>query len=270
MRPGPVVCAGVVAVAGVGLLLLAAYDGWLGADVGRGDTFCEAARGGFIKQPANTWSNLGFVAAGLAIAWSLLRHSPTRGALGRHRSLAPAFAVLVVLLGPASMAMHATQSSLGGHLDMASMYLVASFIAGYALMRLLGRGPGFLAIIFVVFVAACEIAGLWSREIPVVMYAGNVAFGFLLVVGLAIEAVLVRRGLFPHARWAWAAVACMVVAFTIWNLTASGTGLCSPDSLLQGHAVWHVLCAASAYCLYRHYATEIDRDPTPARLGGRV
>lgn len=157
------------------------------------------------------------------------------------------------------MAMHATQSSLGGHLDMASMYLVASFIAGYALMRLTGRGPGFLAVAFVVFVSACELAGLWTHQVPVVMYAGNLAFGALLIAGLSMEVVLVRRGLVTEPRWAVAAVACMVVAFTIWNLTASGTGLCQPDSLLQGHAAWHLLCAASTYCLYRYYASEQDR-----------
>ncbi|KRF18960.1 hypothetical protein ASG90_03485 [Nocardioides sp. Soil797] len=243
---------------GVGLLVLTAYAGWLGPDVGRGDNFCEAARPGWIKQPANTWSNLGFVVAGLAIARSLLRHSPTRGPLAHHRTLAPAFAVLVVLLGPASMAMHATQSSLGGHLDMASMYLVASFIAGYALMRVTGRGPRFLTVAFVAFVGTCELVGTWSREIPVVMYAGNVAFGLLLVAGLAMEILLVRRGLVTNRRWAVAAVASLAVAFAIWNATSSGTAWCSPHSLLQGHAVWHLLCAASAYCMYRYYASEQD------------
>lgn len=249
-----------MAVLGVGLLVIAAHQGWLGPDVGRGDNFCEAARPGWIKQPANTWSNLGFVVSGLVIAWSLRRGGPSQGTLGRHRTLAPTFAVLVVLLGPASMAMHATQSSLGGHLDMASMYLVASFIAGYALMRITDRGPAFLAVTFVVFVAVCEVVGLWTREVPVVMYAGNLAFGALLIAGLTMEVILVRRGLLTQPRWAVAAVACMVVAFTIWNLTASGTGLCHPDSLLQGHAAWHLLCAASTYCLYRYYASE--RDPS--------
>ena len=49
--------------------------------------------------------------------------------------LAPAYACLVVLLGPGSMAMHATGSELGGNLDMLSMYLVAAFAAAYAAMR---------------------------------------------------------------------------------------------------------------------------------------
>src|SRR6478735_9676220 len=109
------------AVLSVGLLVLAGGAGWLGADVGRGANFCEAARGGWVKQPANSYSNLGFVVAGLAVAWHAGRTT-----LG---GLATPYACLVVFLGPASAAMHATQSSLGGRFDLLSMYLVASFAA---------------------------------------------------------------------------------------------------------------------------------------------
>ena len=47
----------------------------------------------------------------------------------------------------------------------------------------------------------------------------------------------------------------MLVAFTIWLL--SNAGWCDPDSLLQGHAAWHLLCAVAAYWLYRLYASEL-------------
>ena len=67
------------------LVLAAARFGWLGPDVGRGDGFCEAVRPGWIRQPANTWSNLAFVIAGLAVAWyaaDRVRLGLTLGALG--------------------------------------------------------------------------------------------------------------------------------------------------------------------------------------------
>ena len=71
-------------------------------------------------------------------------------------------ACLVVLLGPGSAAMHATQSALGGHLDMLSMYLVAAFAAAYATMRWLRGGTGLLAATFVGGVAFCELVGPWA------------------------------------------------------------------------------------------------------------
>ena len=140
----PLAYAAVVAVLSTGLLVLAVGYGWLGPDVGRGDNFCEAARSGWVKQPANTWSNLGFVVAGLLIAWRAGRPDQLGDVLPRHVGLATAYACLVVLLGPASAAMHATQAEAGGQFDLLSMYLVASFAAAYALMRWYRRSAALL------------------------------------------------------------------------------------------------------------------------------
>ena len=103
-----------------------------------------------MRQPVNTLSNLGFVVAGLAIALRAGRPGGLgRGTMARRPGLATAYACLVVLLGPGSMAMHATESDVGGHVDMASMYLVAAFASSYAAMRRFDRGPVFLAVAFV-------------------------------------------------------------------------------------------------------------------------
>ena len=262
----PLLVAGVTAALSVGLLALAVRGSLLGADVGRGAGFCEAARAGWVKQPANTWSNAGFVVAGLSVAWHARRPDRLGAGLGRHPGLATAYAALVVLLGPASAAMHATQSALGGHLDMLSMYLVASFAASYALMRLRRAGHGFFGVVFAACLLGCEVIGLWGREIPVVMHAGNIAFGVLLLTAVALEVVMLRRGV-VHAdlRPGLLAVGSLAVAFAIWNLTK--TELCDPDSLIQGHAVWHLLGAVSAYFLYRYYASEHGPEGTPCAPG---
>ena len=66
----PVAVTGVVALVSVGLLVLAVVGDWLGADVGRGDVFCEVPHDlGGVFQPANSLSNFWFVVAGLAVAW---------------------------------------------------------------------------------------------------------------------------------------------------------------------------------------------------------
>jgi len=229
-----------------GLLAFAIGKGWLGADVGRGANFCEAARQGLVRQPANTFSNTGFVLAGLLIAW----HA---GTLPARRGLATAFACLVVLLGPGSAAMHATQSSAGGHLDMASMYVVASAIAAYAATRWLRRGVAFLAFAFGGGVVLCEVVGAWRVPVPVVMTTGNAVFGLLLLAAVTLEVLIMRRGEALAGRvFGFASVATILTAFVIWN--AARAWLCDPHSLLQGHAVWHLLGAVSAYLLYRYYA----------------
>lgn len=257
----PVCLVAAVAAVSCGLLTVAIVLGWLGPDVGRGANFCEAARDGLLKQPANTLSNLGFVVAGLAIA-ALAERLPTGGGGVLTRPVATAYAVVVTLLGPASAAMHATQSAWGGHLDMLSMYLVSSFAAAWALARLVRR-PGLLWVLLPVFVIGCELVGLVSSEVPVVHFAGNLAFAVLLLVALAGELVLSRR---PDVDlplgWGIAAVVAMLVAFVIW--VASQHGLCDPHSLLQGHAVWHLLNALAAYGLARHWAGERPATPSLA------
>lgn len=267
--PRPFTIALATAVVSMTLLLTAARWGWLGPDVGRGDGFCEEAHAGWIKQPVNSWSNLGFVAAGLALAWRA-RHPLRLGTtLGASPHLATVYAVVVVLLGPASMAMHATQSALGGRLDTLSMYFIASFAAMYAAMRLFRRGPGFLVPAFVLTVIACELVEYFGGHVPVVMTAGNVAFGGLLVAALVMELILWRRG-GQDLRWGLGAVASMVTAFAIWTVSKTGHPWCDPASLLQGHGAWHLLCALAAYLLFEHYAREsvsgsTQRRPSPQR-----
>ena len=178
--------------------------------------------------------------------------------------VATLFACVVVLLGPGSAAMHATQSEWGGHLDMLSMYLVAGFAAAWAWTRWTRLGTAGFVTAYVACVAACELIGLWPDPVPVVNHSGNLAFGVLLLGAVALETALWRRGetsrVFRHGV---VAVTAMVVAFGIWLL--SNAGWCDPDSLLQGHAAWHLLCAVAAYWLFRLHASELRAHARPGR-----
>lgn len=251
----PLRMAGATALVSTGLLVLAIWRGWLGPDVGRGATFCEAARDGLVKQPANTFSNLGFVIAGLLIAAHACRPAPARGVLASYRNMATAMACIVVLLGPASAAMHATQSRWGGRFDMLSMYLVASLAAGYAVMRWWRGGPQLFAAGFLGGLAYCKLVEEVGAA-PVVLSWGNAAFGSLLVFATVVELRIMRRGeTRSRPAFAFASVGTLLAAFAIWN--ATNAGMCRPYSPVQGHAVWHALDAVAAYLLYRYYASEV-------------
>jgi hypothetical protein len=253
----PVVVAGVTAVVSLALVVAAARWAWLGPDVGRGSSFCETPRDGWVVQPANTWSNLGFVLAGLAVAWYAGDRLRLGLTLGAHPGLATAYAVLVVLLGPGSMAMHATQSEVGGHLDLLSMFFVSGFALGYAAMRVWRRGPVFLAVAFPLLVAVGMAVYLAGGPVPVVNHAGNAAFSVMLVLAIALEVVLWRRReVRQDTRFGLAAVGTLVVASTVWRFGRDGHPWCDPTSVLQWHGLWHVLCAVAAYLLFRHYAAE--------------
>lgn len=258
----PLVVAATVAVVSLALVVTGAARGWLGPDTGRGDGFCEAAVTGWVRQPANTWSNLAFVVAGLAVAW---RAGTPQGRLWPHRLLAPTLAVVIVLLGPASMAMHATQSSVGGRFDLLSMYLLAGFVVAYAWMRVLRRGAGFFLTTWLVVILVCEVVENAGWRVAVVTSGANLAFGLALLAGIVGEVLLLRRiEIQRNALWGLASVGTLALAFAIWNTAKTGSALCEPNSLLQGHAAWHILDAVAAWFLYRFYASEsLQPTPTP-------
>ena len=189
-RAGPLAAAATTAVVSLLLMYLAARGEWLGPDVGRGDGFCEAARTGLVKQPANALSNLGFVVAGLAVGW----HAGLPAGRLARPGLATTYAVVVVLLGPGSMAMHATQSELGGRLDQLSMYLVACFALAYALMRATRRSTGYFLTVFAGLLVLCEVVEQWHADLAVVDNTGNLVFGIILVAAISIEVWLRRQG----------------------------------------------------------------------------
>lgn len=257
-----VLAVAVWAVLACAAFVAAAMNGWLGPDAGVGTGFCEAARDCWMAQPANTVSNLGFVLAGLAIAWHAARparESERARGEGMPRGLAAAYAGLVVTLGPGSAAMHATQSRIGGDIDLTSMFLVSSFAVSYAVARLVGRRDLMtFTRIFVVALFAQEVAYFRGDEIPLFMHAGNLAFAVTLAVAIGVEVALDGRAaaLMPRLdrRWMLAAGGFIALAFAIWTQAKTGSRWCHPHSLVQGHAMWHVLCAAAAYGLYRAYA----------------
>ena len=254
-----------VAVWGTATLMLAIAHEWLGPEVGRGSEFCEEFRSGCLKQPANTLTNLGFVVAGLAAGWRA-RVPANRGVgLLSRTGVVTAMACVIVLLGPASAAMHATGTAMGGHLDLLSMYLVAGFAAAYSIARTAGSQPVFW-LLLVLFVVGSQAIGALAVDVPVLHRPGNVAFAGLLLLVVVWEGRLWRRGAATRLRLGWglAAVATLLVAFGIWALSQGPW--CDPDSWVQGHGVWHLLCALSAYLLFRLYASE---HPDPSTAGDR-
>lgn len=248
-----------IAVFSLSLFFLAVFNHWFGPAADVGGAFCEAAREGLVKQPANTWSNLGFVVAGLTMAWQLAtgQFSGNKNPFTQSPFTATFFPSLVVLLGPGSMAMHATETSIGGALDMLSMYLVASFAASYAMQRFFDWANWQFVVSFLLIIIICEWAGTYHERIPLVHYAGNLAFGVFLTVTTIFELLngYVKK-ISLEKRYGFYSLGSISLAFLIWNMWLDGSPLCNPGSLIQGHAIWHLLDALAAYFLFRMYVSE--------------
>ncbi len=237
-----------------------ALVGWPGTFVGAGGGFCEAFREGSIKQPANTWSNLGFVVAGL---WVVRRAGVDRkkaarpsNLVGRSVFLSTLYAALVVFLGPGSMAMHGSGTAWGATTDVLSMLLYIAFPVAYALARLLGGGVRGFVWLYAALAGWLGVS-LLSGTLP---FSGSTLYTWLVpaFAGLELWLQLRKSAVAREARWLGLAGGVFLVALVIWRLSHTGGVLCFPDSLVQGHAIWHLLCAVSAAAIYVYYQSEHD------------
>lgn len=250
---------GAVTIAGLLALGATAIGGWPGVVGSSGMTFCEHGSG-IIRQPVNTWSNLGYVVAGLIVGWwTVHRFRPGTQVFAGNRMhqilfFPVLYATVAAAIGPASMALHASTTTWGGQVDILSMFLWAAFVLAYGLTRVFDWDERrFVSAHLGVFAVAAFI--FLAQPISV---SGTVLFGLIVAGFAATEAwiVLRRADLTADRRFLAGTAISFAVAFAIWLPSQTGGPLCAPDSWLQGHAIWHVLTALSVLLLFAYYDSE--------------
>ncbi len=256
--PLPLVVPIAVALLTSGALVALAWGGWPGVTGLNGAEFCETLRPGLVKQPANTFSNLGFVTVAVLVGWRAMRDLAGRGGAPRNRMTStvfyPAFyAGVSAFLGPGSAAMHASSTHWGGRVDVYSMYLWIVWVICFAWVRLREGSKRDFLLLYLPAMAGLALVNFsgWAVD-------SNLLFGALVVSSIALEAAVVLRRPDLHAdrRFVLGAVGCFLLAFGIWIPSHTGGPLCDPDSWLQGHAAWHLLSAGSVGLLYCYARSE--------------
>jgi hypothetical protein len=246
------------AILSLTLFMLAVMRGWMGTPQGVGSDFCEVSDG-LIKQPANTWSDLGFVTAGLVMAWLMWRgaFAEKKNAFTQTTFTPIFFSSLVVLLGPCSMAMHATLTHIGGAFDLLSMFLISAFLMAYAVQRFFDWKPLYFTAVFVFVIVASEWAGSGNYRHYFHLISGRTAFAlFISVAGIFELLNFFVRKLQHEIKWIVYSQVSFWLALVFWNLGKTNSGYCDPHLLLQGHAAWHLLDALSLFFLFRFYVSE--------------
>lgn len=205
--------------------------------------FCEAENTASpIRQMANTLSSLGYVFSGV---WMMRRssnklpflHSVTLG-------------ISTIITGVGSAFYHASLTFIGQFFDILGMFMIAGFMLVYALERIwtlrLKTTIGLYLLL--------NLSLSWLQfAIP---DTRRYVFALLLVMALIFEAYY-RRQNAPNitVNKLHLGVSLLTLAYIIWILDNTRI-LCAETSLLQGHALWHLLGAVAVWFLYEYYASE--------------
>lgn len=188
---------------------------------------CELVDGGLLAQDLNGWSSLAYVAAGALVVRSVPRH-PGRSVL--------ASALLAVGVG--SLLHHGAPSGIGGWVHDVSLVALLGFVAGWHVGRLRDRAGATAA---ATLVTCATLGGLLVAAVP---GATNAVVAVLVLLAVAAEVAGAASGLGWLLPKRGALVAGMALGAVAMG--RSGSPLCDLGSVLQWHALWHVLSATLA------------------------
>lgn len=207
--------------------------------------WCEERLCALANEPANTWSNLGYIAVGGFIWWT---GSRSRSPLGK------AFGIFVALMGLFSLVFHATNNFGTQILDFVGMYLYAFLLLSLNLYRLGWVKRRAVLPLFLGLVVLATAMIFVSRAVG---FPYQLLVFFAAVVIAATELVQQRRGRREGATWTarpfWIALGLFVVAVS-FSVADARRLVCVPENhVLQGHAIWHVIGAAAVWFSFVYY-----------------
>ena len=198
--------------------------------------FCERRLCGWVVEPANTWSNIGFVIVGLLIIFNVAREArPDLKMIG----------LTAILVGIGSTLFHMTGARWGEIIDVSAMYLISSLFIVFAAQRLWVLPVSRFVLTYLALVSV-TIAGLvMSKTNGIWLFAGHITAAVLLELqafrALAARASYRNLGLMALT---------FCVAFTSWALDVRHV-VCDPHNhVFGGHALWHI---ANACCLWFYF-----------------
>ena len=242
------VTAGIAVVVG----LMVGAGGWPGAIsecVAAGDCSCEAIGSGLVAQPVTTVSSAAF----LVVAAAVLAARPT--AQCNRMTTEPVyrrlFVAVVVALTLGSAAFHGSLTEWGGWLDLTAVHLFVSFVLWYDLAVLGERSTRWFLTGYALTNVALG-AAMWAVDNGYAKYTT----GALILAALAVEVGLARR-VERRRGWLVTGIATYALGSALWVLWRQDGPWCRPDSLLQGHALWHALAAVTVWCVYRYLRSEV-------------
>ncbi len=220
------------------------WSGWTPPNV----DWCEAERCAWVVNPSDTWSNLAYIAFGI-----LMIAMARREAKGQASPVLSLFGPASIVVGVFSLVYHASYTYFFQFFDFVGMFVFCFAVITANALRLGWIGPSrrwlFYALGVIAFSALVPV--LSETVIPI-----QALVAVLIGAIVAQEAAIATRRTpaEPRPPYALFGLALALIAaaagFSLADVTRTW---CDPEHWLQGHALWHLLSAASLLALFRFY-----------------
>lgn len=156
-------------------------------------------------------------------------------------------------------------------------------VAYWTLGSDLGIGLDLFGVSIGLWIISEVLYRFWSQGLR--WWSGLVGFGVALVFGITPSEMLANPGEYwwvilfwvpgllaakpPTTRrtytpWFWAGLASFFIAYAIWTTGTDDHQWCRPDSVIQAHAIWHLLTALATWCFFRFLRTDRPLERTAA------
>ncbi|NNC96118.1 MAG: hypothetical protein HKN92_11195 [Chitinophagales bacterium] len=260
-----------IAITGLLIVFLDAYKshniwgGWEAA-FGNAYSFCELDRGPCsVRQPINTWSNLGFLIVGLiSLTFGIndfrRRKINTQSLIVKYPAFSIMMGISCIYVFFGSFFYHASLTYFFQKMDITGIYALMISILAYNTYVLFPkykfkakeRDSHHVIIPAAILIFLLFYFYVWKLNI-------NYLFPLIVFITFVLKYMIIRSGAHAKAflRYLGIGLVSIVLAGAMWILDFTDL-LCSPYSVLQGHAVWHILCAISALFIYFYYRSDLS------------
>lgn len=207
--------------------------------------WCESTICSYINEPANTWSNLGYIIVAVMI---FIKYK---------NSIMRTFAASVFAVGFLSGVYHATNNYLTQVVDIVSMGGVGSVLLALSISRLFYKNTNsFYSWFWFLFFA--NTLTLMIFDIVNLPLQFTVLIHFVLFLLLELTNGFVNKE-FSQYKWFVLGMIVLVIGQVATQLDLKRVYCNEGNLFLHGHVLWHLLGAVSLYFMSFHVRYSIDQ-----------
>ncbi|MFP5384610.1 MAG: ceramidase domain-containing protein [Bacteriovoracia bacterium] len=209
--------------------------------------WCEETLCQWISEPANTWSNLGYLIVAVIMTYlAIKKKEPFNLKI---------FGPIIFFMGAMSFYYHLSNFYGSQILDFVGMFFFVGWAIGMNFIRLDKLKSEKLVPFVLVF-------SLLMTGIMHWMYLTNIKFQMLVLISgiiILITEIAAQKKQHNHMKWFWTTIGILIVAFG-FSISDGQRLWCSPKNhgwFSQGHALWHWTAAIGMFTIYKHYSQEV-------------